>query len=58
MYTSQQMLRVQHDEWLRYAEMRRLVRQAKAEPRSKSRRILRRQPRLRALRLGRPVTRA
>jgi hypothetical protein len=55
MYVSQQMLRVHHDEWLRYAETRRLVSQAKAEPRQESGRIVRGQPRLRALRLGRPV---
>ena len=58
MYASQQMLRVHHDEWLRDAEMRRLVRQAKAEPRPGSRRIIRRQPRLRLPRLGRPVRHA
>jgi hypothetical protein len=55
MYASHQMLRVRHDEWLRYAEMRRLVRQAKAEPGPDSCRITRRQRRLRALRLGRPA---
>jgi hypothetical protein len=52
------MLRVHHDEWLRDAEMRRLVRQAKVESQPDSRRIIGRQPRLRALRLGRPATHA
>jgi hypothetical protein len=30
MYVSNQMLRVHHDEWLRYAETRRLIKQAAA----------------------------
>jgi hypothetical protein len=58
MYVSQQMLRVHHDEWLRYAETRRLVSQAKAERAPESHRIVRRRPRLRAPRLGRPVSHA
>jgi hypothetical protein len=32
MYASQQLLRAHHDEWLRQAEIRRLVKQAAAEP--------------------------
>lgn len=55
MYVSQQMLRLHHDEWTRYAEARRLASQAKAERSRPSRRRDRPQPRLRALRLGRPV---
>lgn len=30
---SQQLLRIRHDEWLRYAESRRMVNQARAEAR-------------------------
>ncbi len=58
MYVSQQMLRVHHDEWMRYAESRRLVNHATTERRAESRRVLARQPRLRSLRLGRPVRHA
>ncbi len=58
MYVSQQMLRVHHDEWLHHAETRRLVSQAKTERRPESPRTTRWQPRLRALRLGRPVSHA
>jgi hypothetical protein len=54
MYVSQQMLRVHHDEWMRYAESRRSVSQATTERRVASRRVLARQSRLR-LRLSRPV---
>jgi hypothetical protein len=57
-YVSQQMLRVHHDEWLRFAETRRLISQVKSERRPESRRGARRQPRLGALRLGRPVRHA
>ena len=34
---SQQLLRVNHDEWLRHAENRRLVKQARAEARESAR---------------------
>ncbi len=34
---SQQLLRVNHDEWLRYAESRRMVKQASAEARETDR---------------------
>jgi hypothetical protein len=58
MYVSQQMLRVHHDEWLRRAEARRLVGQVRDERRLESRPLARRPPRLRRLRLGRPVSHA
>jgi hypothetical protein len=56
MYVSQQMLRVHHDEWVRYAEMRRQVGQAKAERRPAAARLVGRRRRRRALRPGRPVS--
>jgi hypothetical protein len=55
MYLSQQMLRVQHDEWLRYAEARREIKRAAATSRLASGRSARRSLRLRRLRLDRLV---
>jgi hypothetical protein len=55
MYLSQQMLRAHHDEWLRYAEMRREIKRAAATSRLASGRSARRSWRLRGLRLGRLV---
>ena len=54
---SQQLLRAHHDEWLRQAEISRLIKQA--DPSSASPRPARR-PRIRrpALRLGRPLRHA
>lgn len=54
MYPSHQLLRVHHDEWLRYAETRRLVKQADGSPR-KPRRLRVRRP---ALAFGRPLRHA
>jgi hypothetical protein len=56
MYVSHQMVRVHHDEWLRYAETRRLVSQAKTERRPDARQSTRWQPRLRVPRPGRSVS--
>jgi hypothetical protein len=42
---SHQLLRVNHDEWLRYAESRRLVKQAAAEAREAARPARRSRPR-------------
>jgi hypothetical protein len=42
---SEQLLRVNHDEWLRYAERRRLVKQATAEAREAARPPRRSRPR-------------
>jgi hypothetical protein len=58
---SQQLLRVHHDEWLRHAETRRLIKQAKAEARHAGRPRTRVRPRralLGALGLRRPVSHA
>jgi hypothetical protein len=51
MFVSHQMLRVNHDEWLRYAETRRLIKQALASPQA-SARPRRRHFRRPSLRLG------
>ena len=58
MYAPQQLLRVNHEEWLRHAETRRLIKQATAlsgesAPASRRRRI--RRP---ALNFGRPLRHA
>ena len=58
MYAPQQLIRVNHDEWLRYAETRRLIKQAAlssgAAPRTRRRLRIRRP----ALNLGRPLRHA
>jgi hypothetical protein len=56
MYVSPQLLRVHHDEWLRHAETRRLIKQATAAvstPAHRRVRVTRRAPRL-----GRPLRQA
>jgi hypothetical protein len=57
---SQQLIRVHHDEWLRYAESRRLIKQAVAEARqAESQRRRARPQRVRfALALRRPLRHA
>jgi hypothetical protein len=50
MYVSNQMLRVNHDEWLRYAETRRLIKQASVSSPGAARRS-------RRLRVPRPAFR-
>jgi hypothetical protein len=60
MYASHQLLRAHHDEWLRYAESRRLIKQAEASNASdasvrSSRRVRVRRP---VLRFGRPLRHA
>jgi hypothetical protein len=58
---SQQLLRIQHDEWLRYAESRRLIKQAAAEAREPERPRRRMRPQralFGALGLRRPVSHA
>ena len=50
MYTSHQLLRVRHDEWLRQAETRRMIKRAVAESRAVS-------PKSSRSSVGRPVFR-
>jgi hypothetical protein len=56
MYVSQQMLRVHHDEWLRYAEARREVKRAAVASRGSAGRRARRSLGLRGLRVGRLIS--
>jgi hypothetical protein len=56
MYASQQLLRVHHEEWLRHAEARRLIKQAADDSRGSERAPRRRRRRLALPRgLGRAV---
>jgi hypothetical protein len=55
---SQQLLRVNHDEWLRYAETRRMVKQARSEARESARRIRPQRVGFGALVLRRPLRHA
>jgi hypothetical protein len=54
-YSSHQMLRVHHDEWLRYAETRRMIKRAQAETRASSAKSARSSARRPQFRLGRLV---
>jgi len=56
MFTSYHLLRVQHDEWLRYAESRRMIKPAATESRASSRKPARLSVLRRPFRLGRAVS--
>jgi hypothetical protein len=58
MYVSHQMLRVNHDEWLRYAETRRLISEARAASRGSARASGRRPFRRSPFRLSRQLRQA